>query len=176
MRFWKQALAGVLALLMAMPASVLAQMPPPIPPPPPSAPPALFAPEQLEQIAAPIALYPDPLLAQVLMAATYPLEVVQAARFVQTNPNLQGGPLNDALRAQSWDDSVKSLVLFPQVLAMMNDKLDWTQALGDAYLSQPDDVAAAVQRLRIKAQATGNLQASSQQRIRRVRAPQRLRR
>ncbi|HEY4911749.1 MAG TPA: DUF3300 domain-containing protein, partial [Methylomirabilota bacterium] len=115
MRFWKQALAGVLALLMAMPASLLAQMPSPIPPPPPSAPPALFAPEQLEQIAAPIALYPDPLLAQVLMAATYPLELVQAARFVQANPSLQGGPLNDALRAQSWDDSVKSLVLLPQV-------------------------------------------------------------
>ena len=125
MRLWKQALAGVLALLMAMPASLLAQVP--IPPPPPSAPPALFAAEQLEQIAAPIALYPDPLLAQVMMAATYPLEVVQAARFVQANPSLQGGPLNDALRAQSWDDSVKALVLFPQVLAMTNDKLDWTQ-------------------------------------------------
>ncbi len=134
MRLWKQALAGVLALLMALPASLLAQVPSPIPPPPPSAPPALFAPEQLEQIAAPIALYPDPLLGQVLMAATYPLEVVQAARFIQANPTLQGGPLNDALRAQSWDDSVKSLALFPQVLAMMNDKLDWTQKLGDAFL------------------------------------------
>jgi uncharacterized protein DUF3300 len=133
MRFWKPALATLLALFVAMPTLLLAQVPSPIPPPPPSVPPALFAPEHLEQIAGPIALYPDPLLGQVLMAATYPLEVVQAARFIQVNPTLQGGPLNDALRAQSWDDSVKSLALFPQVLAMMNDKLDWTPKLGDAY-------------------------------------------
>src|SRR3989442_3073050 len=163
MRLWKQALAGVLALLMALPASLLAQVP--IPPPPPSAPPALFVPEQLEQIAAPIALYPDPLLAQVLMAATYPLEVVQAARFVQANPSLQGGPLNDALRAQSWDDSVKSLILFPQVLAMMNDRLDWTQRLGDAFLGQQQDLMDAVQRLRARAQAQGTLASTPQQTI-----------
>jgi hypothetical protein len=170
MRLWKQALAGVLALLMAMPASMLAQVP--IPPPPPSAPPALFAPEQLEQIAAPIALYPDPLLAQVMMAATYPLEVVQAARFVQANPALQGGPLNDALRAQSWDDSVKSLVLFPQVLAMMNDKLDWTQRLGDAFLGQQQDLMDAVQRLRVRAQAQGTLATTAQQTVIVEQAPQ----
>jgi hypothetical protein len=170
MRLWKQALAGVLALLMAMPASLLAQVP--IPPPPPSAPPALFVPEQLEQIAAPIALYPDPLLAQVLMAATYPLEVVQAARFVQAYPNLQGGPLNDALRAQSWDDSVKSLVLFPQVLAMMNDKLDWTQRLGDAFLGQQQELMDAVQRLRARAQAQGTLATTAQQTVVVEQAPQ----
>jgi len=170
MRLWKQALAGVLALLMAMPASLLAQVP--IPPPPPSAPPALFAAEQLEQIAAPIALYPDPLLAQVLMAATYPLEVVQAARFVQANPSLQGGPLNDALRAQSWDDSVKSLVLFPQVLAMMNDKLDWMQKLGDAFLGQQQDLMDAVQRLRARAQAQGTLATTAQQTVIVEQAPQ----
>jgi hypothetical protein len=172
MRFWKQALAGVLALLMAMPASLLAQMPSPIPPPPPSAPPALFAPEQLEQIAAPIALYPDPLLAQVLMAATYPLELVQAARFVQANPSLQGGPLNDALRAQSWDDSVKSLALFPQVLAMMNDKLDWTQKLGDAFLAQQEGLMDAVQRLRARAQTQGTLATTPQQTVVVEQAPQ----
>ena len=86
MRLWKQALAVVLALLMAMPASLLAQVP--IPPPPPSAPPALFVPEQLEQIAAPIALYPDPLLAQVLMAATYPLEVVEAYQYMESNEQI----------------------------------------------------------------------------------------
>ena len=170
MRLWKQALAGVLALLMAMPASLLAQVP--IPPPPPSAPPALFAAKQLEQISAPIALYPDPLLAQVLMAATYPLEVVQAARFVQANPNLQGGPLNDALRAQSWDDSVKSLALFPQVLAMMNDKLDWTQRLGDAFLGQQQDLMDAVQRLRARAQAQGTLATTAQQTVVVEQAPQ----
>ena len=170
MRFWKQALAGVLALLMAMPASLLAQVP--IPPPPPTAPPALFVSEQLEQIAAPIALYPDPLLAQVLMAATYPLEVVQAARFVQANPNLQGGPLNDALRAQPWDDSVKSLVLFPQVLATMNDRLDWMQKLGDAFLGQQQDLMDAVQRLRTRAQAQGTLATTAQQTVVVEQAPQ----
>src|ERR1700747_1133364 len=107
MKLWKQALAGGLALLMAMPASLLAQVP--IPPPPPSAPPAVFAPEQLEQIAAPVALYPDPLLAQVLMASTYPLEVVQAARFIRDHKDLKGPQLDEALKDQTWDDSVKSL-------------------------------------------------------------------
>src|SRR5713226_2622668 len=141
MRLWKQALAGVLALLMVMPASLLAQVP--IPPPPPSAPPALFAAEQLEQIAAPVALYPDPLLAQVLMASTYPLEVVQAARFVGANASLKGEQLSAALKAQPWDDSVKSLVTFPQVLGMMSDKLDWMQKLGDAFLAQQKELMDA---------------------------------
>src|SRR5262247_280035 len=95
-----------------------------------------FKPEELEQIVAPIALYPDALVAQVLMAATYPLEVIQAARFVKDNANLNGDALNQALTKQSWDDSVKSLVSFPQILAMMNDKLDWMQKLGDAFLAQ----------------------------------------
>ena len=91
---------------------------------------ATFTGEQLEQLAAPIALYPDPLLAQVLMASTYPLEVVQAARFVKDNPNLKGDQLDEKLKDQTWDDSVKSLVAFPQVLALMDQKLDWVQKLG----------------------------------------------
>jgi hypothetical protein len=128
--------------------------------------------EQLDQLVAPIALYPDNLLGQILTAATYPLETVMAARWSAANPSLKGQALEDAMQRQAWDPSIKALTAVPQVLAMMSDKLDWTQALGDAYLSQPDDVAAAIQRLRIKAQANGNLQASSQQRIRRVRAPQ----
>ena len=161
MRLWKQALAGVLSLLVLVPTALLAQTPVPVPPPPPIP----LAPAQLEQIAAPIALYPDPLLGQVLMAATYPLEVVQAARFVQVNPALQGGPLNDALREQSWDDSVKALALFPQVLAMMNDKLDWTQRLGDAFLGQPQELMDAVQRLRARARAQGSLATTAQQTI-----------
>jgi hypothetical protein len=126
---------------------------------------AVFKPEELEQIVAPVALYPDPLLAQVLMAATYPLEIVQAARFAKANPSLQGDPLNEALKQQAWDDSVKSLVAFPQVLTMLNDKLDWTQKLGDAVLAQQADVMAAVQKLRSKAQAEGNLQTTAQQTV-----------
>src|SRR5262249_15213272 len=124
-----------------------------------------FKPEELEQIVAPIALYPDPLVAQVLMAATYPLEVIQAARFVKDNANLNGDALNQALTKQSWDDSVKSLVSFPQILAMMNDKLDWMQKLGDAFLAQQKETMDAVQRLRAKAQASGNLKTNEQQKV-----------
>jgi len=124
-----------------------------------------FSPEQLDQIVAPIALYPDPLLAQILMASTYPLEVVEAARFAKANPNLKDKPLDEALQKQTWDDSVKSLVGFPQVLTMMNDKLDWTQKLGDAFLAEQKGVMDAVQRLRAKAQAEGNLKSSAQQTV-----------
>ncbi|HEY4406420.1 MAG TPA: DUF3300 domain-containing protein [Xanthobacteraceae bacterium] len=128
--------------------------------------------EQLDQLVAPIALYPDNLLGQILTASTYPLEAVMAARWSAANPNVKGPQLEAAMQQQPWDPSIKALAAVPQVLAMMSDKLDWTQQLGDAYLSQPDDIAAAVQRLRLKAQATGSLQASSQQRVRRVPAPQ----
>jgi len=124
-----------------------------------------FKPEELEQIAAPIALYPDPLVAQVLMASTYPLEVVQAARFVKANSSLKGDQLGEALKKESWDDSVKALAEFPQVLAMMSEKLDWTQKLGDAFLDQQKELMDAVQRLRGKAQAQGNLKDSKEQKV-----------
>ena len=102
-----------------------------------------FKPEELEQIAAPIALYPDPLLAQIFMAATYPVEIVQAARFAQANPSLKGDQLNEELKKFDWDDSVKSLVSFPDVLTMMDQKLDWTQKLGDAVLGQQKELMDA---------------------------------
>ena len=124
-----------------------------------------FTPEQLDQIVAPIALHPDALVAQLLMASTYPLEVVQAARFVKANPSLTGEPLNDALRKETWDDSVKSLVTFPQVLALMNEKLDWLQKLGDAFLGQQQDTLAAIQRLRGRAQAEGQLKSTPEQNV-----------
>jgi len=124
-----------------------------------------FKPEELEQLVAPIALYPDGLLAQALMASTYPLEVVEAARFAKTNPNLKGEELDSALRERSWDPSVKSLLSFPQVLTMMDERLDWTQKLGDAFLAQQKDVMDAVQRLRAKAQAEGNLKTTEQQTV-----------
>jgi hypothetical protein len=122
-------------------------------------------PEELEQIVAPIALHPDALLVQVLMASTYPLEVVEAARFVKANPTLQGDQLNQTLQQYAWDDSVKSLVMFPQALAMMNEKLDWMQKLGDAFLSQQQDLLAAIQRLRARAQASGQLKSTPEQNI-----------
>jgi hypothetical protein len=165
------ALAASLVLLAATwgAPSAVAQQPSP-PQQQPAAQP--LSAQQLDQLVAPIALYPDNLLGQILTASTYPLETVMAARWSAANPGVKGQQLEDAMQQQSWDPAVKALAAVPQVLAMMNDKLDWTQALGDAYLSQPDDVAAAIQRLRLKAQAAGNLQASSQERIRRVRAPQ----
>src|SRR6516164_2591887 len=120
---------------------------------------------QLEQLAAPIALYPDALLSQILMASTYPLEVVAAARWVQANPSLTGKALEDAMQKQSWDPSVKALTAVPQTLQMMNDKLDWTRDLGDAFLAQQADVLDAVQRLRQRADNAGNLKTTEQQRV-----------
>jgi hypothetical protein len=130
-----------------------------------SAPAALFGPEELDQLVAPIALYPDSLLAQVLMASTYPLEIVSAARWVKANPKLKDQALDDALQTQTWDPSVKSLAVFPEVLTMMNEKLNWTQKLGDAFLAQQTDVMNAVQRLRSKAQAQGNLKTTQEQKV-----------
>lgn len=124
-----------------------------------------FTTEQLDQLLAPIALYPDALLSQVLMAATYPLEVVEAARWSQANPNLKGDAALAAVKDKSWDVSVKSLVAFPQTLQMMSNQLDWTQKLGDAMIGQQKDVATAVQRLRAKAQAAGNLKSTPQQTV-----------
>jgi len=125
----------------------------------------LFKPEELEQILAPIALYPDSLLTQMLMASTYPLEVVQADRWVKANKDLKGDALTKALEAQSWDASVKSLVNFPPVLAMMSEKLDLTVKLGDAFIGQQKDVMATIQRLRAKAQANGNLKTTPEQTV-----------
>src|SRR5262249_2067244 len=118
---------------------------------------------ELDQMLAPIALYPDPLLTQVLIASTYPLEVVQGDRWVKNNRNLKGEALTAALAKQSWDDSIKSLVQTPTVLAMMAEQLDWTQKLGDAMLAQQADVMDSVQRLRGRAQANGKLKTTKEQ-------------
>jgi hypothetical protein len=120
---------------------------------------------QLDQLVAPIALYPDPLLAQVLMASTYPLEVVQAHRFAKANKGLKGDKLTKALDKQDWDSSVKQLVSTPTVLAMMSDQLDWTEKLGDAVLAQQADLMNAIQRLRGQAQANGKLETTKQQKV-----------
>jgi hypothetical protein len=125
----------------------------------------VFKPEELEQILAPIALYPDSLLAQIFMASTYPLEVVQADRWAKQNKELKGDALTAALEKQTWDPSVKSLVNFPQVLAMMSEKLDWTQKLGDAFLAQQKDVMATVQTLRKRAADAGTLKTTKEQKV-----------
>ena len=125
-----------------------------------------FKAEELDALLAPIALYPDSLLVQVLMAATYPLEVVQAARWIKANPKLNGDAAIKKVEGESWDVSIKSLVAFPSILEMMNEKLDWTQKLGDAFLGQQKDVMASVQRLRQQAKDAGNLQSNQQQVVR----------
>jgi hypothetical protein len=120
---------------------------------------------ELDALLAPIALYPDQLLAQILMASTYPLQVVTAARFVQQNPSLTGDALDQALRNENWDPSVISLAAYPQVLSMMNDRLDWTQRLGNAFLANQQQVMDTVQALRSRAEAAGNLQSTPQQTV-----------
>jgi hypothetical protein len=122
-----------------------------------------FSKDQLEQLVAPIALYSDALLAQMLMAATYPLEIVLADRFVKANANLKDSKLDEALKEYDWDASVKSLCRLPDVLARMSENLDWTQDLGDAVLGQKTELLDAVQRMRGKAYDSGNLKTSEQQ-------------
>ena len=124
-----------------------------------------FKQEELEQMLAPIALYPDSLLSQVLMASTYPLEVVQADRWIKPNGAVKGEALVRALELQSWDPSVKSLCNFPPVLAMMSEKLDVTIKIGDAFIGQQQDVMATIQKLRARAQEAGNLKTSPEQTV-----------
>lgn len=124
-----------------------------------------FSKEELEQLLAPVALYPDELLAQVLMASTYPLQIVQAERWVKANPGLKDKALEDALQKEPWDPAVKSLTPFPQVLTMMSEKIDWTQKLGDAFLAQQQEVMATAQALRSKAASEGNLKDSKEQKV-----------
>lgn len=156
---------------------VKSQTPPPAAPPevaqpvePPSAPAAVSAPPtfttaQLDQWVAPVALYPDALLSQVLMAATYPANVMQAAQWSQDNPALKGDAAIQAVSNQPWDASVKSLVAFPQLMALLGENPAWVQNLGDAFLAQPKEVMDSVQKLRLLAQQTGSLKSTPQQTV-----------
>lgn len=123
----------------------------------------IFSPQELEQLLAPIALYPDALLAQVVTAATYPLEVVEANRLVKKNPKLKGEALLRAAKDKDWEPSIKAMLEFPDVLAMMDEQLEWTKKLGDAFIAQQGDCMDTVQRLRQKAHARGNLKTSAEQ-------------
>src|SRR5258705_2423119 len=118
--------------------------------------------QELDQMLAPIALYPDSLLSQIFMAATYPLEVVEAARWSRANPALTGQQAVNAVGDRDWDASVKSLAAFPQVLAMMDQQLEWTARLGDVFIAQEPQVMETVQNLRQKAYEAGNLRSTEQ--------------
>jgi hypothetical protein len=162
-----------LALMMANPVAVSAQTtdnppassstPQPATQSPPSA--ELLKPEQLEALVAPIALYPDELLANVLAASTYPLEVVQADRWLKAQKTLKGDALKKEVEKQSWDNSVKALASTADVISMMSDKVDWTKNLGDAVLAQQPDVMDAIQRLRSKAYDNKKLVTTKQQKV-----------
>ena len=121
--------------------------------------------DELQQLFAPIALYPDSLLTQMLMASTYPLEIVEADRWVKANKDLKGNALATELEKQTWDPSVKSLVNFPDQLSVMSDKLDITMKIGDAFIDQQQDVMNTIQVLRNKANASGNLKNNDQQKV-----------
>ncbi len=172
MEFKRAILAATLICGAGLPNPAMAQAQPAPAPATEAAPATAAAPaqdllkaEQLDQLLAPIALYPDNLLAQTLMASTYPLEVVEASRWADENKNLKGDQLKTAVDKQTWDDSVKSLVATPSVLSMMSTKLSWTQKLGDAVLAQQPDVMDSVQRLRTRAQASKKLETTKEQTV-----------
>jgi len=121
--------------------------------------------EELSQMLAPIALYPDALLSQVLMASTYPIEVIEADRWVRRNPELKGETLDAALLDKYWDPSVKAICHFPSILALMSERITETTKLGNAFLAQEDEVMDIVQELRAKAYAQGNLTTTSEQKV-----------
>ena len=174
MKAWRSVVAGALCMALALPLPAQGPFPSPgqptAPGPLPSTTPQAaggktFSQQELDQLLAPIALYPDSLLAQILMASTYPLEVVMAERWVKANPNLKGKALEDALQSQPWEPAVKSLTVLPQVLTMMSEKLDWTYKLGDAFLAQQQEVMATAQALRKKARDQGTLKDSKEQKV-----------
>jgi hypothetical protein len=145
-------------LLLSGGGLLTAQQPPALPPPDQA-----LTPQQLDDLVAPIALYPDPLLSQIMVAATYPLELVQAFQWLQRNPGLTGAALTQAAQQQNWDPSVQALVVFPDVVKRLNDDVTWTTNLGNAFLAQQADVMDAVQRLRLQAQQAGKLNSTPQE-------------
>jgi hypothetical protein len=162
---------AAISVPIVLSAALFAQEPPQAPSQDPAAdqaaqpPAAPLNPQQLQDLVAPIALYPDTLLSQILAATTYPIEVVEAQQFLQQNRNLRGQALMDAARQQNWDPSVQALVAFPDVLMRLNQDIRWTTDLGNAFLAQQADVMSAVQQLRAKAQANGKLQTTPQETV-----------
>jgi len=148
----KKLLAALLAVLLAVTTAQAEERP-------------AYSQGELDQMLAPVALYPDSLLSQVLMASTYPLEVVEAARWSRAHPGLVGDEAVRAAADKDWDPSVKSLLAFPQLLSRMDEKLDWTRGLGDAFLAQEAQVMDTVQQLRQRAQAAGHLLPDERQRV-----------
>src|SRR6201988_2384488 len=166
MKLTKQVLAGLTCLLLAqftaqsssydLKAQSNEQSPTPA---------AQQSPQELQQLGAPIALYPDPLVAQILAASTYPTEIVEADRWMQSHSGLKGEELAGEVDKQPWDPSIKALTQFPSVLANMDKNLSWTSSLGDAYANQQQDVMDAVQTMRQQARKAGHLNSNEQEKV-----------
>jgi hypothetical protein len=154
------AVAVALVLIAPRGALLLAQQPPSYPPPSQT-----LTPDQVDDLVAPIALYPDPLLSQILVASTYPLEIVQADQWLQRNSGLTGPALTQAVQQQNWDPSVQALVVFPDLIKRLSQDITWTTNLGNAFLAQQSDVMDAIQRMRSKASQAGKLPSTSQQSV-----------
>src|SRR5512142_1096114 len=167
-RLGKQILVSVLSwslLFATWPQKMSAQEAQPPPPGGQTPPYVQYSPEQLQRLVAPIALYPDSLVAQILEASTFPEQVVEADRWVQANPDLEGEALGQGLDEQPWDPSVKAVAAFPSVLGNMDKNISWTSSLGDAYYNQEQDVMDAVQVMRQRAQQAGTLKSTPQQTV-----------
>src|SRR5499427_2740943 len=160
-------LLSLVCILALAPGETLAHMPAPLASQPssPQEQSVQIPPDQLDSLVAPIALYPDPLLAQVLAASTYPVEIIQLQQWLTKNPGLKDKALEDAVSKQPWDPSVKGLAGLPDVIKRLADDIQWTTDLGNAFLAQQKDVMDAVQRMRGKAQAKGNLSSNEQQTV-----------
>lgn len=163
----RQMVAGVALLAVALsPSMAWSQVPQPVPGPVDTGEPVpVLSIDQLQGLVAPIALYPDPLISQILVASTYPLEVVEAYQWLQQNPGLTGPALTQAAAAQNWDPSVQALVMFPDVLKSLNQDVNWTTNLGNAFLNQQADVMSAVQQMRLAAEQNGRLASTPQQQV-----------
>src|ERR1700739_2648358 len=158
-------LVAILCSMLVVPGDSMAYEPQQSSTPPKARQAAKLPPDQLDSLVAPIALYPDPLLAQVLAASTYPLEIVLLQRWLNTTKGLKDKALADAAAKQPWDPSVQALAALPEVVNRLANDISWTTDLGNAFLAQQPDVMAAVQRMRKKAQDKGNLKTSEQQKV-----------
>jgi hypothetical protein len=159
------ALFGFYLLHMALGQEYPPAQPAPLPPVAGSALAQPLSPQQLDDLVAPIALYPDPLVGEILAASTYPMEIAEAQQWVQDHPKWKPSKLMDEAKKQKWDPSVQGLVAFPQVLSRLTQDMGWTTGLGNAFLAQQADVMQAVQRMRAQAQARGRLQSTPQQTV-----------
>jgi Protein of unknown function (DUF3300) len=158
---------ALLCTLILLPGDTLADLPhlQPVQSSPPQDQPVKISPDQLDSLVAPIALYPDPLLAQTLAASTYPLELIQLQQWLAKNPGLKDKALADAVAKQPWDPSIQAMAALPDVVKRLADDIQWTTDLGNAFLAQENDVMDAVQRMRKKAQDTGNFKSNEQQKV-----------